>query len=308
MNDLDLFGPSSLDAVNAARTAPASVGGEIPPAPATRGLDSLGKFFASGALVVPSRGADAGKGIASVVRRMAAAGLVGAFSLTVAPSDADAFGGGRWQGQGGGYRPQFQAPRPPVPAFDAFRHRREERRDQRRAALAITGAVVAGAILANRGTSYPQGYGAYGQGLPFNPGYQGYPQYQARPAYPPAPAYGYGRPAQIPSDRFVLAAKTLLAADIGDVNAADAIFDRALNQGLDCTRRMGPSAACTVKTHGIFMDFSRGEFRAISNGELVVAERAGSFERIRPDILRTAYDRAMEIKRAEIGGMAPPPY
>ncbi len=279
-----------------------------------RALSGLGKFV-DGAIVLPAGQADGAAPLATLTRWLAAAGIVSSFSLVLAP-DAAAWDHGQHR-TAPGTAQTYQVQRPIQNQFaagpavnpyavQAWRERRAERRDERRAAMVATGAVIAGALLANQGGAglgYG-GYGAYPQpyAQPYPNGYGAYGNGYAPPYAPPA---GYGvRPAP-PSDAFTIGAKTLVAVQVGSVPRADAIINRAFADGVECLGRLGPGANCTIRTHGITLDPSRGEYIAVANGVPVMMERDGILQRFRPDILERAYAESRGIAAEEGLGRRP---
>ncbi len=300
-------------------------------------LGGLSKFV-DGAVAVPMGEARGPSPLLSLAVRLAAVGAVSAFSIAFSDAKAQSrdhgFGGRHRQpglaqqvqvpqrpqfGQGGGWNR-------PTPRYDggnagygnaiqAWRDRREYRREERNTALLATGAVIAGAIIGNQalGRNYGGGYGAQ-----YGGGYGAYGAYPPPDAYRPAqvPAYGgygggYGAPPGyggyaprpiVPSDEFVVDAKKIIAAKLRDNQAAERIIDDAVYQGVACVRQMGPGASCTARTHEVTLDFVRGVFTASIKGIPVVEEVNGQLTRLRPDILNDAHRRAMGAHIDSLGG------
>jgi len=266
--------------------------------------------FVTGAVVAPQGKADVGTFL-PLVRRLAAVGLVTTFAILVPDGEAQAWG----RPVGAGYGMSS-----PGMNFQAFRHhRREVRRERNQQMLAagagLVGGLLLGGVLGNgNALGLNNGYRGYAQPTYRNPaaygGYGGGYGYDA-PAYRPpvAPYGGYGAyggsggglAARGPSGAFTTAAKTLIAARVGSAAEADRIYDRFLLQAEQCTMRLGPSAQCIVRFQEVSLDLGRGEFTAAENGQPVVVERGGRLNRIRPELLQAAAERAIADKAREMG-------
>lgn len=234
-------------------------------------LGPYGKFVTDGALVSP-QGKAVGVGpVSSLAGRLLAIGAIAGMAVTI-----------------------------PDGAAYADWYRKHRRDDGRKAAIAagvgIIAGLAAGRAIAGQGGYAP--YNAYGNGYAPN-GYvpqrsYGYDSYGAV-----SPNRGYVPTALLPSDNFILAAKTLVAARMGSVRGADDVIDRALIAGRSCVQSMGPHPSCTVRSNGVVLDFANARYVATEMGRPVIAETQGVIQRIQPDVLQNAFFAAKEIKLRE---------
>lgn len=251
-------------------------------------LSPLGKFVSAGAQVSPQGEARGIAPVASLAARLAMVGAIAGLSVTIPDSAAYA----DWSR--GHYRQDRQF------RHDMYRHDRQrfERRERRDAAVAAGIGIVAG-VLAGKamGQGYANGY-APQRFVPNNnyvpPRSYGYDTYGGVAPYRP-----YAAPVAMPSDNFILAAKTVVAARIGSVRGADDVIDRALIAGRSCVQQMGPQPRCTVSSNGVTFDFANSHYVAADRGQPIISETNGMIRRIRPDLLQSAFFQAKEIKAQE---------
>lgn len=254
-------------------------------------LSPLGKFVTDGALVAPQGKARGIAPVASFAARLATVGAIAGLAVTIPDTSAYA----DWS------RSQYrQAPR-----YDRNFHRQErfERKERRNAAIAAGIGVFAG-VMAGKALGQTYGNGYAPQRYVPNNNYipqrsYGYDSYGGV-----APYRSYAAPVSMPSDNFILAAKTVVAARIGSVRGADDLIDRALIAGRNCVQQMGPQPRCTVTSNGVTFDFANSHYVAADRGQPIISETNGMIRRIRPDVLQAAFFQAKEIKAQEDYGNA----
>lgn len=232
-------------------------------------LGRFGKFVSDGAIVAPQGGAKGIGPVSSFAARLAAVGAIAGMAITIphAPAYAD------WYGK---------------------QRRSEGRRAAIAAGVGIVAGVLAGKALAGQGFSSGQSYG-YVPPTPYVPPRSyGYDSYGGV-----APMQAYAPRVTLPSDNFILAAKTVVAARIGSVRGADDSIDRALIAGRSCVQEMGPNPRCTVRVNGVVLDFANARYVATDLGRPVIAETNGMIQRLQPQALQEAFFRAKEIKQRE---------
>lgn len=100
----------------------------------------------------------------------------------------------------------------------------------------------------------------------------------------------------LPSQRFILGAKAVLASYYNSVHEADMAYDRANSLGIQCLRRGGFN--CNQTLPFVNLDFSNNHYSVVIDGHLIISENNGS-TRINQDGYREAIYQAQQVQEEE---------